>query len=95
MSNETTPPIRLSDQTKIRLPLAMLIGLIGIAATAAVIWSGDHRIVQELPAQVGAIETRVRKLEDSQTEIAVMKNDVRWIRQAIAEQQTRRPGSNP
>jgi hypothetical protein len=85
MSAETTPPIRLSDQTKIRLPLAMLIALVGIAATAAVVWSGDHKAVQEIPM----IELRVRKLEDGAAAIAVMQRDIEWIRKRLEREDRR------
>jgi hypothetical protein len=86
-SDRTSPPITLADQTKIRLPLVMLLSLLALVATAAVVWSGDHNAVADHASQLATHDSRIRKLEEEQTDIAVMKNDVRWIRSTLEQQQ--------
>lgn len=89
-TDRTSPPFNLGEQTKVRLPLLMLLGLLAVVASAAVVWSGDHNAVAEHAATLSDHESRLKQVESSRTDIEVVKNDVQWIRRTI-EQQQRRP----
>lgn len=82
-SDRTTLPFNLSEQTRVRLPLVLLLALLGVVASAAIVWNGDHRTVADQAMVLVAHDQRLRRLEESQTSIAVMQRDVDWIRKAI------------
>ncbi|HSV73445.1 MAG TPA: hypothetical protein VLH79_06775 [Chthonomonadales bacterium] len=82
---ETLPPITVGEQTKVRLPLAMLLALLGFVAAGAVVISTDRASVADHTTQLADQAARLRKLEDAQGDIRVMKNDVEWIRKTLEQ----------
>lgn len=94
MSEKTeriVPQFNFSDETRIRLPLVMLLSLLAVVAASAVVWSGDHSAVAEHKLKLEDHAARLRALEESQTDFAVMKNDVKWIRSTLEQQARRQP----
>jgi hypothetical protein len=90
MSNqetETRPSWKITETTNVRIPLALLLTLLSVVGYAAVKWSGDHNAVADHTIQISEHEGRIKGLEASKAEIAVMQNDVRWIRATIEQQQ--------
>lgn len=81
--NDTTPPISLSEQTKVRMPFLMLIGLLGVAATASIAWTNLRGAAVVNAEEISNHEARLTKLEASATEISVMRNDIMWIRRTM------------
>ncbi len=89
MSNETTPSISLSERTKVRLPLVMLVAIVGAVAAAAIDRSNILTSVEAQRAKLVEQDERLRRLELAQAEIAVMRNDVLWIRRALERERAR------
>jgi len=89
MSNETTPSISLSERTKVRLPLVMLVAIVGAVAAAAIDRSNILTSVEAQRAKIAEQDERLRRLEVAQAEIAVMRNDVLWIRRALERERAR------
>lgn len=87
-ADRVVPQFNFSDDTRVRLPLVMLVSLLALVAGSAIVWSGDHAAVAEHRTKLDDHAARLRTLEESQTDFAVMKNDVKWIR-ATLEQQSR------
>jgi hypothetical protein len=97
----TTPAIDVRPEGKVRTTLgtagkiiALVVTLTG-AGVAAWVWAmADIRTLnsdRDAHAQsIRTIDSRVRALEAAQTDIAVMKNDVQWIRQTIERQERTR-----
>ena len=88
--DETQPPFSIGDQTKVRMPLLMLLGLLGVVASATIAWSTLRATGEDHTAQLVAHDARITKLEANQADIAVMRNDVMWIRKTL-EARDRRP----
>lgn len=88
-TDRTSAPFNLGDQTKVRLPLVMLLTLLAFVASAAVVWSGDHSALADHATTLSTHDQRIRKLEENQADIAVMRNDVLWIRRTLELQQQR------
>ena len=88
--DENSLPFNLSDTTKVRLPLVMLLGLVGFVASATLAWSSLRSIADGNSNRLTAHDIRLDRLEANQADIAVMRNDVLWIRKTL-EQRDRRP----
>lgn len=95
-ADKTAAPFLAAPDTKIRTTVGVLCAVIGITASGVAAWVWLHADVRSHGArivhhdiQLGAIDTRVKVLENAQTDIAVMRNDVQWIRQALERQQAR------
>lgn len=81
MSGESTPPVSLSERTRVRMPLLMLIAVIGSVAGAAVSISSDRGRLDDMDRRLRVIEDAVREFRD-------VRRDVEWIRR-ILEQERR------
>ena len=82
--------VSVSESTKIRLPLLLLFSLLAVTATATGAWysqrsdTAEHaRKIHEHEQVIQKNSARLDKLEDAQAEIAVIKNDVQWIRREL------------
>lgn len=91
-STETTAPF-IDKAARVRTTLGALGALVAITAAgvAAWVWAmADIRAhetrIKGHDTHLGAIDHRVRTLEAAQTDIAVMKNDVQWIRRTLEQQ---------
>ncbi len=94
-STETAAPF-LDKTSRVRTTLGTLLALVAITASGVAAWAwamADIRAhdtrIKTHDAQLGSVDSRVRTLEAAQTDIAVMKNDVQWIRRALEQQQGR------
>lgn len=92
MSTETSMPFFAPDR-KVRTTFAVIISLVAVTATAALVWQGvvstqgDHtRQLAGHDATLSGLDFRVRKLEDGAADIAVIKNNVEWIRRELEKQ---------
>ena len=88
----TELPFKLHERRAVSIPLAVLIGLLGAVASAAMVWNGDRTALAANTAQLSEHSQRLRKLEEITTQIEIMKNDVEWIRRIMEE---RRANSGP
>ncbi len=91
---ESEPPIPLTPQRKVSIPLLTLISLIGLTITATIGWTAlqaDVRaatlIANSASQTASQHEERLRALEKSQTQIAEALD---WIKRRMEED--RRPG---
>ncbi len=93
MSERTaTPFIHPDGRVKTTVGTVIAIVVVTAAGVAAWTWAradiaAEQRTNAGQETQIHAIDTRVRALEAAQTDIAVMKNDVQWIRRSIERQQ--------
>lgn len=78
--SDSTPPIKLSNATIVRMPLALLVGLIGAclgaSVAAAMAWSNMSVQVAEIPG----IKLRLDAHDAALSRMAVMANDIEWMR---------------
>lgn len=99
-ADKTAAPFIAAPETKVKTTIGVMLALAGVVAgatasgVAAWIWTQADVRAHEAKlighdTQLGAIDNRVRVLENAQTDIAVMRNDVHWIRQALERQQAR------
>lgn len=96
-SNSNTT-FNIGDQTRIRLPLMMLIGLVCVVASGAAIFASlraaDSSAIEQLVVHSRVLaehNDRLRKLEEGQAAIAVIQNDVGWIRRELEKPQRKQP----
>lgn len=87
--NRSSPPIELSEQQRVRIPLAMLIALLGTCAAGAFAWASITNAVTVMQRELAAHDERIKKLEDNQQEIAAVRTNVDWIKRTM-EQPSRR-----
>ena len=87
---KTEPTLSLNERTAVRLPLIVLLSILAATATAVIAWArlGDVDSVNARAIEVH--ERRINKLEEGQADLAVIRNDVQWIRRSL-EQQKRTP----
>lgn len=82
------------DRRRISLPVAVfvtaLFTVISVAATAAAVWSGDHRAVEDARETIKDQDGRIRMLENAmasmQADMREVKNDAGWIRRTLERQ---------
>ncbi len=73
MSKETTPPISISENTRVRLPLLMLLAIVGSAAGGAVIANtGREKLAEH--------DRRIMRMEEALADMRDVKRDVEWLR---------------
>ena len=60
MSSDTRAAFHISDQTRVRLPLALLVSLFAAIAAATAGWISVRGEVAQHSLQIGALETEVR-----------------------------------
>lgn len=87
-----TPFIDASSRWRISLgALAAIIAAVAAGVAAWTIARADTRVntsdIATHEVALKVIDSRVRALENDRTDIAVMKNDVRWIRSMLEQQQ--------
>lgn len=63
--------------------MVLLIALLGVVATAAMVWSSDHDKVRLHSDVVADQDRRIRKLEDSQQEMAMMRRQLEEMREDV------------
>jgi len=91
MSSDTTPPISLGEQTKVRMPLLMLVGLLAAVASATVAITTIRAGTESHTLQLAVHDERLNKLEAAQADLALVKNDVNWIRRTLEQRDRRTP----
>lgn len=83
MSESKSPTLQVDEKTKVRLPLLILLALLGTVATAAGAWSMHSSKIGTLQDSAAQHEKRILKIEEQVQDIAVIKNDVQWIRREL------------
>jgi len=90
----TTPFIDASSRW--RISLGALVAIVAMTAGGVAAWTlarADTRAntldIATHEVAIKTMESRVRLLENDRVDLAVMKNDVKWIRQALELQQQR------
>lgn len=98
---DSTPPIKVSRTTKVQAPIYIIVGTLAVTAAAVLgyadLVSTDFKhgsSIQELQAQTAKHEDRILKLEQAQTKIEVMQNDISWIRKSIEAQRNNMPATD-
>ena len=89
-SSDTSPPISISDRTVVRLPLLVLVSLLGFAGSIALGY-GNLKTDIESSAQERAHlaqrqeeqAERIKALERTIADVPLIKNDVQWIRETM------------
>lgn len=84
MAHDSSPPLRLSNDTNVRMPLYLLLSLLLVCSGAAIAWanvSGRVAEIDELRARVNAHDRALNKIE-------LMANDIAWIKERMSEQRT-------
>lgn len=87
---DSTPPIKLSNNTSVRMPLALLIGLVGLCLAGAVAWANLSGQVGEIPG----IKQRLDAHDAQLGQLKVMANDIEWMRRYLEVEQRHR-GASP
>lgn len=62
------------------MPLVLWLSLVGVCTTAGVAYANLTRDVQAAERELKADEDRLNVIEKNQADIAVMRNDVEWLR---------------
>lgn len=81
MSEDSTPPFRVNNETNIRMPLYLLMALLAMCGGAVFTWANISGQVADIPAMKLQLAAHDAALAD----IKVMKNDIRWIVRALSE----------
>ncbi len=81
--SDSTPPIRLSEATNIRMPLALLVGLVGVCLCGAVAWANLSGQVSEIPG----MKQRLDSHDAALSQLKVMANDIDWMRRYLEMEQ--------
>lgn len=85
MSNyAATPPISINERTNVRLPLALIFAGVAAVAGATLAYAMQRNTVEAHTIALSSHENRIERLEQSQADLAVIRNDVRWIREQLA-----------
>lgn len=94
MQKESTAAPFIHPDSRFKTTPATIIALVVLIGSGVAAWTwarADIAAEQKTNAgqdvQLFTLDTRVRSLEAAQTDIAVMKNDVQWIRRSIERQQ--------
>lgn len=83
VETDTSRPLAISENKRVTLPFIMLCGLLAITASAAIAYN-------RIETKTEDHEERLKRVETKTEDIAVMKNDLQWIRRAMEEdRQTR------
>lgn len=97
-----TKPFDISEKSRVVMPLVAILAALSLTATAAATWSGLRGEVRDTAADVQRtredlrlVGDRVKKLEDAQSDIAVLKNDVVWIRRYLERTDAKPLPHNP
>ena len=80
MSNTDT---LVTPESRVRLPLALLFALVASAASAAFAVAMHRGEVADHSRTLANHELRLERVEASQADLAVIRNDVRWIREQL------------
>lgn len=83
---DSTPPLSISNNTNVRMPLALFVGLVGVCLAGAVAWANMSGQVAEIPA----IKTRLDAHDAALSQLKVMANDIEWMRKYLEVEQRRR-----
>lgn len=90
MNSESTPTIKISERTIVSTPLVLLLGGLGPIIGFVVLWTTLRGDVSSHSSRLDEHEKRIQRIEERLTDIAVIKNDVAWMR-SIMEQQKSGP----
>lgn len=82
--SDSTPPLRLSNETNVRMPLYLLLGLLVVCCGGALAWANVSGQVSEIPAMKSRLDAHDAALAD----VRVMANDIKWIRKIMSEPRT-------
>jgi len=72
--------IEIRKSTPVVMPLIMLVSIVGVCASVGFAYANLNRDVVAAEHQIQADEQRLNVLEKNQADIAVMRNDVEWLR---------------
>lgn len=81
--SESTPPLRLSNETNVRMPLYLLLGLLALVGTGMLAWGNVSGQVAEIPALKSELEAHAVALK----RLDVMTNDITWIKLYLEREQ--------
>jgi hypothetical protein len=81
-----TKIFELNERTKAVMPLATLLCFLTATATAAITYESMRSADQSNTAAIQELQARMIKLEKTQEDIAVLKNDVQWLRRYLESQ---------
>jgi hypothetical protein len=87
MHKESTADPLISPDSRFKTTPATIIAIVVLTASGVAAWTLARADAATNTRDIQAIDIRVEKLEAAQTDIAVMKNDVRWIRVMIEREQ--------
>lgn len=85
MSNPNQTPYTIAPESRVRLPIALLFALVASAASAAFAVAMHRSEVADHTRTLANHEQRLERVEASQADLAVIRNDVRWIREQLAQ----------
>lgn len=88
---DSTPPIKLSNSTNVRMPLVLLIGLVGVCLAGALAWANVSGEVAKIPG----IEAHLTANDAALSQLKVMANDIEWMRKYLEVEQRHRANANP
>lgn len=73
-------PIVIRKSTQVAAPLVLWISLVVLCTSAGIAYSNLNRDVEAAQRDLKSDEDRLNVLEKNQADIAVMRNDVEWLR---------------
>ena len=99
-SSDSTPPMKISRSTWVSAPIYVIIAVSVTIAAAVMAYanllsqdSTHGTAILDIQVQTAKHEERIFKLEQSQTRIEVMQNDIAWIRKSIESEKNNMPRS--
>lgn len=76
MSDHTESPLRLSNERKISMPLAFVLGLVVIAATGMAAWTTTRAQVDRNTEDIKVLNVKVQTMQETLFEI---RGDVKYL----------------
>jgi parvulin-like peptidyl-prolyl isomerase len=92
MSDKTSVPFSLSDEMRVKMPLRILLALLGIVAAGAIAWATTRGDVAATMTRVDALERDARQQREILIRIDERTAEIkRQMERASAEIYPRRP----
>ena len=82
-SDDSSPPFKVTERTPVTMPVVLLIVLAGAVISSTLAWADLRATDKTHSESISSQEVRIRRLEEGQADIAVIRNNVDWIRRSI------------
>lgn len=60
----TIPPFNLSEEMRVKMPLKILIAILGVVAAGAIVWASTQAVVADHALRIERLETNERSTHE-------------------------------